>query len=81
MKVYGLVCTNIKFPLPHLPPFTGLSQLPDYGKIIFDDVPPIPLNTLLPKASPEALTLLQKFFAYHPPDRISATQVLHRYSD
>ena len=31
----------------------GMTELPDYNKIVFPEMPPIPLETIVPDASPE----------------------------
>lgn len=30
-----------------------MTELPDYNKIVFPEMPPIPLETIVPDASPE----------------------------
>ena len=39
----------------------GLPSLPDYGKIVFPDLPPLPLRTVVPDASAAAVALLGQF--------------------
>lgn len=31
----------------------GMTELPDYNKIVFPEMPPIPLENIVPDASPE----------------------------
>lgn len=55
----------------------GVRELPDYNKITFPTLKPLPLRSLLPNASPAALSLLSKFLVYDPAKRISATEALN----
>ncbi|XP_030828515.1 cyclin-dependent kinase 20-like [Strongylocentrotus purpuratus] len=58
----------------------GMKDLPDYNKITFPENPPIPLEQIVPDASPEALDLLKKFLVYPSRQRISASEaLLHPY--
>ncbi|XP_064632586.1 cyclin-dependent kinase 20-like [Lineus longissimus] len=58
----------------------GLSELPDYNKIMFSENPPIPFEEILPDASPIALDLLKQFLVYPSKERLSAKQaLLHPY--
>ena len=52
-----------------------MEELPDYNKITFPENPPIPLEEVVPDASPEALDLLKKFLVYPSKQRISANEV------
>lgn len=54
----------------------GVRELPDYAKITFPSLKPLPMRTLLPNASPAALDLLAKFLVYDPARRISAEDAL-----
>ncbi|EFJ17149.1 hypothetical protein SELMODRAFT_444958 [Selaginella moellendorffii] len=55
----------------------GISSLPDYDKICFnDDRPPVTLARILPRASGEALRLIEKLLVYDPASRLSASQAL-----
>ncbi|KAL5516172.1 hypothetical protein EMCRGX_G001446 [Ephydatia muelleri] len=49
-------------------------ELPDYKKISFPVMPPIPLEMVVPDASPEAIELLKRLLVYT--DRISASKAL-----
>lgn len=61
-------------------PGQGMTELPDYNKIVFPEMPPIPLETIVPDASPEAVDLLKKFLVYPSKERISAAEaLLHPY--
>ena len=51
-------------------------ELPDYHKITFPPLMPIPLHRLLPNASPAAIALLSKLLVYNPAQRISAREAL-----
>ncbi len=53
-----------------------VDELPDFNKISFPSLPPLPLAAVLPGASAGALALLSKFLRYDPETRISAEQAL-----
>ncbi|XP_044796273.1 cyclin-dependent kinase 20 isoform X3 [Bubalus bubalis] len=64
-------------------PFGGvgeITELPDYNKISFKEQAPVPLEEVLPDASPQALDLLGRFLLYPPQQRISASQVWNEAS-
>lgn len=52
-----------------------ITELPDYNKISFKEQAPVPLEEVLPDASPQALDLLGQFLLYPPHKRIAASQV------
>lgn len=52
-----------------------ITELPDYNKISFKEQAPVPLEEVLPDASPQALDLLGQFLLYPPRQRIAASQV------
>lgn len=52
-----------------------ITELPDYNKISFKEQAPVPLEEVLPDASPQALDLLGQFLLYPPCQRISASKV------
>ncbi|XP_043535269.1 cyclin-dependent kinase 20 [Chiloscyllium plagiosum] len=57
-----------------------ITELPDYNKITFKENPPIPLEHVVPDASPEAVDLLKRFLVYPSKQRISAAEaLLHPY--
>ncbi|XP_055128022.1 cyclin-dependent kinase 20 isoform X2 [Symphalangus syndactylus] len=57
-----------------------LTELPDYNKISFKEQAPVPLEEVLPDASPQALDLLGQFLLYPPRQRIAASKaLLHQY--
>ncbi|XP_062064594.1 cyclin-dependent kinase 20 isoform X4 [Lepus europaeus] len=57
-----------------------ITELPDYNKISFKEQAPVPLEEVLPDASPQALDLLGQFLLYPPRQRIPASQaLLHQY--
>ncbi|XP_073908637.1 cyclin-dependent kinase 20 isoform X5 [Castor canadensis] len=57
-----------------------ITELPDYNKISFKERAPIPLEEVLPDASPQALDLLGQFLLYPSRQRIAASQaLLHQY--
>ncbi|XP_064147064.1 cyclin-dependent kinase 20 isoform X8 [Loxodonta africana] len=51
-----------------------ITELPDYNKISFKEQTPVPLEEVLPDASPQALDLLGQFLLYPPRQRITASQ-------
>ncbi|XP_057579407.1 cyclin-dependent kinase 20 isoform X1 [Hippopotamus amphibius kiboko] len=51
-----------------------VAELPDYNKISFKEQAPVPLEQVLPDASPQALDLLGRFLLYPPRQRIAASQ-------
>ncbi|XP_011912306.1 PREDICTED: cyclin-dependent kinase 20 isoform X2 [Cercocebus atys] len=53
-----------------------LTELPDYNKISFKEQAPVPLEEVLPDASPQALDLLGQFLLYPPRQRIAASKVI-----
>ncbi|XP_055983285.1 cyclin-dependent kinase 20 isoform X3 [Sorex fumeus] len=57
-----------------------ITELPDYNKISFKERAALPLQEVLPDASPQALDLLGHFLLYPPHRRIPASQaLLHQY--
>jgi len=50
MKHSGL---HIKLKFHLVSVCLGMTELPDYNKIVFPEMPPIPLETIVPDASPE----------------------------
>lgn len=59
----------------------GVSELPDYGKIVFNKSPPVPLEQLVPEAADVALELLKQFLIYPSKQRIAASKVGHAEVD
>ncbi|XP_069330103.1 cyclin-dependent kinase 20 isoform X4 [Eulemur rufifrons] len=53
-----------------------ITELPDYNKISFKEQAPVPLEEVLPDASPQALDLLGQFLLCPPRRRIAASQLL-----
>ncbi|XP_054859623.1 cyclin-dependent kinase 20 [Eublepharis macularius] len=55
-------------------------ELPDYKKISFKEKLPIPLEQVVPDASPQAVQLLKQFLVYPSKQRVRAAQaLLHPY--
>lgn len=52
-----------------------VTELPDYNEISFKEQAPVPLEEVLPDASPQALDLLGQFLLYPPRQHIAASQV------
>ncbi|XP_064399850.1 cyclin-dependent kinase 20-like [Halichondria panicea] len=71
-----LYCVLRVLGTPNESIWPGLLELPDYKKIEFPDMPPIPLEEVVPEASPEALNLLNKFLIYNSKKRIQASDAL-----
>ncbi len=61
---------------PDVHSWPELSELPDYNKIVFPTLPPVPLHEILPDVPADALALIQKFLVYRPQQRITAAQAL-----
>jgi len=58
----------------------GCTKLPDFNKISFPPMEPIPFEKLVPEASPVAISLLKRLLVYSPKDRITAREALaHDY--
>jgi len=55
----------------------SLKDLPDYGKISFEDFDVVPLEEIVPDASKEAMNLLKRFLVYQSKMRISAKDALY----
>ncbi|KAG1663541.1 hypothetical protein FOA52_003169 [Chlamydomonas sp. UWO 241] len=58
------------------PRWPGVSEMPDYGKVMFPSSEGRPLAQLLPAASPHALDLVAKLLRYDPERRLTAVQAL-----
>jgi cell cycle related kinase len=56
-----------------------MKNLPDYGKISFDDFEGIRFEEIVPEACADAIDLLKKFLVYPSKQRISAQQVCERF--
>ncbi|KAL0480539.1 cyclin-dependent kinase Cdk20 [Acrasis kona] len=54
----------------------GVRKLPDYNKITFTKMNPVPMNQLVPNASPHAIDLLSKLLVYDSEKRYTAKQAL-----
>ncbi|XP_040568399.1 cyclin-dependent kinase 20 [Lepeophtheirus salmonis] len=58
----------------------GAKELPDYSKITFPSMQPIPLEEIVPDASKEAQSLLKAFLVYDGKIRVEAdTALRHRF--
>lgn len=53
----------------------GVHELPDFNKITFPALQPVPWRRLLPGASPVALSLLGSLLQYNPAHRLTAAEV------
>ncbi|CAI8052514.1 Cyclin-dependent kinase 20 [Geodia barretti] len=51
----------------------GMSELPDFKKILFPEIPPIPLEVVVPDAPSQAIDLLSKFLVYYSKKRTTAS--------
>uniref|UniRef100_A0A9L0JI11 Cyclin-dependent kinase 20 n=1 Tax=Equus asinus TaxID=9793 RepID=A0A9L0JI11_EQUAS len=75
-----LCCVLRILGTPSLQVWPEITELPDYNKISFKEQAPVPLEEVLPDASPQALDLLGQFLLYPPCQRISASKaLLHPY--
>ncbi|CAI8052516.1 Cyclin-dependent kinase 20 [Geodia barretti] len=59
--------------LNNSPLFPGMSELPDFKKILFPEIPPIPLEVVVPDAPSQAIDLLSKFLVYYSKKRTTAS--------
>lgn len=65
---------------PTLQTWPGVTTLPDYHKIQFPFMSPVPLEEILADAPLEAVSLLQQFIVYDPSKRTTANDALqHPY--
>jgi serine/threonine protein kinase len=55
----------------------GVSQLPDFGKILFKEKPRVDMHATFPSWGAEATDLFEKMIVYDPSARISARAALH----
>lgn len=53
-----------------------MQNLPDYSKVNFPNMQPLPLSVVLPQAHPEDLAFLQHFLVLDPQRRVSAQDAL-----
>ncbi|EDO49865.1 predicted protein [Nematostella vectensis] len=75
-----LCCVLKTLGTPNEEIWPGMTDLPDYNKITFPDMPAIPLEKIVPDASPEAMDLLKRFLVYPSKKRIPASEaLLHPY--
>ena len=70
----GLVIRTLGTPNEKIWP--GVKDLPDYSKITFPETPAIPLENLIPDASPSAKELFKRFITYDSAKRIPAREAL-----
>ncbi|KAJ3313938.1 Cyclin-dependent kinase 20 [Boothiomyces sp. JEL0838] len=61
---------------PTVESWPELENLPDYNKIQFPTTKGVPIQTICPDASKEAVALLEKFLIYQSSKRISASEAL-----
>jgi len=54
----------------------GVECLPDYSKVNFPNMTPLPLSLVLPQAHPAELHLLEHFLVLDPARRMSAQDAL-----
>ncbi|KAI9360011.1 kinase-like domain-containing protein [Zopfochytrium polystomum] len=71
-----LYCVQSVLGTPTPCTWPDLETLPDYNKIQFPEMPPVPFEKVCPDASPEALDLLKKFLVYASADRIQGSDAL-----
>ncbi|TNM86292.1 cyclin-dependent kinase 20 [Takifugu rubripes] len=75
-----LCCVLRMLGTPTQESWPEIVELPDYSKITFKENPAIPLDDIVPDASPQAVDLLHKFLVYPSKQRCSARQaLLHSY--
>ncbi|RVD85188.1 uncharacterized protein DFL_003519 [Arthrobotrys flagrans] len=65
---------------PTLNTWPEANRFPDFSKMVFNEFPPQPWQTLLPTASPEARDLIKNMVTYSQKKRLSADEILkHPY--
>ncbi|KAJ3090836.1 Cyclin-dependent kinase 20, partial [Quaeritorhiza haematococci] len=69
-----LYCVQSVLGTPTPETWPELESLPDYNKIQFPTMPPVPFEDVCPDASQEAVDLLNKFLVYPSKKRISAKE-------
>lgn len=75
-----LCCVTRILGTPNEKVWPNLAKLPDYNKISFAEMPPIPLEKIVPEASELAIDLIKCFLVYISKDRLSADKaLLHSY--
>ncbi len=62
---------------PNEETWPSLTELPDYNKIQFPNLEPLPFDELVPDACNEAISLLQCFLVYQSKKRLSAKNGLY----
>ena len=71
-----LYCVSSILGTPTAEEWPELTSFPDYNKIQFPQMSPIPIKEVCPDAPQEATLLLQQLLVYPSAKRISATQAL-----
>ncbi|XP_053226877.1 cyclin-dependent kinase 20 isoform X4 [Podarcis raffonei] len=75
-----LCCVLRVLGTPNQKIWPEITELPDYNKISFKEKLPIPLEQVVPDASPQAVQLLKQFLVYPSKQRVQAAQaLLHPY--
>lgn len=75
-----LCCVLRVLGTPNEEIWPGMSDLPDFKKIEFPTIPPIPLEDVVPDAPAEAVDLMKRMLVYNSKHRISANKaLLHPY--
>ena len=74
-ELLGLISALLGSPSEETWP--GISQLADFGKILFKERPRADFRATFPSWSDEAIDLFEKMLVYEPGKRISAREALH----
>ena len=74
-ELLGLISALLGSPSEEKWP--GISQLADFGKILFKERPPADIRATFPSWSDEVIDLFEKLIVYEPGKRISAREALH----
>lgn len=61
---------------PNTKIWPGLEDLPDFNKIQFPHMEPLPFSELIPDVGDDALHVLQRLLVYNPADRLTAREAL-----
>uniref|UniRef100_A0A670JZR7 Cyclin-dependent kinase 20 n=2 Tax=Podarcis muralis TaxID=64176 RepID=A0A670JZR7_PODMU len=75
-----LCCVLRVLGTPNQKIWPEITELPDYNKISFKEKLPIPLEQVVPDASPQAVQLLKQFLVYPSKQRVQAAQIFPQKS-
>lgn len=71
-----LSCVFRLLGTPTLQSWPSVSVLPDFHKIIFEDMPSVPMSSIVPETSASGVRLLEKLLVFEAKTRLSAAEAL-----